>query len=65
MCIDIICKPFMQWADGRSYSGEWRENKMHGKGVYTDKDGHNWTGQFFHGSGPGLTCDLQNLHPAK
>ena len=55
----------MQWADGRSYSGEWRENKMHGKGVYTDKDGHNWTGQFFHGSGPGLTCDLQNLHPAK
>ncbi|MCO5592751.1 hypothetical protein L7F22_046754 [Adiantum nelumboides] len=47
-----------KWPDGRCYSGDWRDNKMHGNGVYVDKDGHKWTGQFFNGSGPGLTCEL-------
>lgn len=38
--------------------GEWVDNRMHGLGVYTDVEGHKWEGQFFNGSGPGLTCQL-------
>ncbi len=46
------------WPDGRRYDGMWEENRMHGHGVYTDASGHKWEGQFYNGSGPGLTCQL-------
>lgn len=46
------------WPDGRRYEGQWEENRMHGLGVYRDARGHKWEGQFFNGSGPGLTCQL-------
>lgn len=42
-----------------SYEGEWVQNKMHGKGKYTDTNGHTWHGQFYNGAGPGLTYILQ------
>ena len=35
--------------------GAWDHNKMHGDGTYRDAEGHEWAGQFFNGSGPGLT----------
>lgn len=38
--------------------GLWEHNRMHGQGTYTDAEGHQWSGQFFNGSGPGLTCML-------
>ena len=38
--------------------GLWEHNRMHGQGTYTDAEGHQWSGQFFNGSGPGLTCLL-------
>lgn len=27
---------------------------MHGEGTYTDKAGHQWTGTYYNGMGPGL-----------
>ena len=46
--------------DGTSkYVGLWENSRMHGMdGVYTDKESHEWKGQFYNGSGPGLTCQL-------
>jgi hypothetical protein len=38
--------------------GAWVHNVMHGTGVITDTQGHRWTGRFFNGAGPGLTCEL-------
>lgn len=38
--------------------GQWVANVMHGEGCFTDTEGHQWTGQFFNGAGPGLTCQL-------
>eukprot|EP00798_Chlamydomonas_sp_ICE-L_P030534 gene30534-35563_t len=46
------------WSDGQLYEGQWADNKMHGLGVYTDTSGHKWEGQFYNGSGPGLTLQL-------
>ena len=33
------------WSDGRS-NGEWRDNNMHGSGVYTWKDGRMYEGDY-------------------
>ena len=38
-----------KWADGATYQGSWRENKMHGQGKYVDKEGDSWKGQFHNG----------------
>ena len=35
-----------RWADGREYEGDWRDNKMHGKGVFTWKDGRRYVGEY-------------------
>ena len=43
------------WADGSFYKGSWESNTMHGEGEYVDAEGRTWTGQYFNGSGPGLT----------
>eukprot|EP00826_Nyctotherus_ovalis_P043782 TRINITY_DN4657_c0_g6_i2.p2 TRINITY_DN4657_c0_g6~~TRINITY_DN4657_c0_g6_i2.p2 ORF type:complete len:142 (+),score=38.10 TRINITY_DN4657_c0_g6_i2:856-1281(+) len=32
--------------DGRKYTGEWKDNCMHGKGVYTWKDGRKYEGEY-------------------
>jgi len=39
-------KGYYKWADGRTYEGEWFENKMHGKGVFTWADGRKYDGEY-------------------
>jgi len=39
----------MSYADGSSYEGYWRNNLMHGDGVYIDADKINWQGIFVEG----------------
>ena len=46
------------WPDGRHYEGDFFENNLHGQGLFKDVQGHVWTGQFFNGSGPGLTMRI-------
>ena len=29
----------MTWLDGRRYEGEWKEEKYHGQGIWTNADG--------------------------
>ncbi|CAC9456637.1 conserved hypothetical protein [Leishmania infantum JPCM5] len=43
-----------QWRDGALYCGQWRSNRMHGEGIYTDVQGHVWKGRYYNGTGPGL-----------
>lgn len=33
-------------ADGRMFRGDWLNNKMHGKGIYTWKDDRKYEGEF-------------------
>jgi hypothetical protein len=43
------------WPDRKTvYNGQWRANRMHGEGTYTDSNGVVWTGRFYNGTGPGL-----------
>jgi hypothetical protein len=51
--ITILIKPILtlnllkiRWADGREYSGEWKDNKMHGKGIFSWKDGRRYEGEY-------------------
>jgi len=37
---------FLRWADGREYDGDWRDNKMEGKGLFTWKDGRKYIGDY-------------------
>jgi hypothetical protein len=34
------------WSDGRKYEGEWKNNKMHGKGTFTWSDGRKYVGEY-------------------
>jgi len=34
------------WADGWTYEGEWKQNKMAGHGTYTWPDGIKYIGQY-------------------
>ncbi|KAG5484158.1 hypothetical protein CUR178_07312 [Leishmania enriettii] len=43
-----------RWRDGAMYCGQWRANRMHGEGVYTDVNAHVWKGRYYNGTGPGL-----------
>ncbi|KAK7196314.1 MORN repeat [Novymonas esmeraldas] len=43
-----------QWRNGAIYCGQWRTNRMHGEGIYTDAQGHVWKGRYYNGTGPGL-----------
>ena len=36
--------------------GEWKANRMHGKGEYIDAKGVSWNGRFYNGVGPGLSA---------
>ena len=31
---------------GETYTGEWKDNKMHGKGIFTWKDGRKYDGEY-------------------
>ena len=44
--IFVLFKNSRRWADGREYEGDWRDNKMHGKGVFTWKDGRRYVGEY-------------------
>ena len=47
------------WPDGKTqYVGQWRANRMHGEGTYTDSNGTVWSGRFYNGTGPGLRQSL-------
>jgi hypothetical protein len=35
------------WSDGRGYEGYWKNSKMHGKGIYTWKDGRRYEGEYY------------------
>lgn len=35
------------WNDGRSYLGEWYDQKLHGLGIYKWKDGKVYKGEYF------------------
>lgn len=35
-----------QWADGRCFNGEWKNNKMEGRGVFTWPDGRKYEGEY-------------------
>ena len=34
------------WSDGRKYEGDWKNNKMHGNGMYTWADGRKYMGEY-------------------
>lgn len=34
------------WSDGRTYTGEWKDNKMHGHGEFKWLDGRSYTGYY-------------------
>lgn len=38
--------------------GQWLDGRMHGQGAFVDAEGRRWAGQFYNGSGPGLTYQL-------
>ena len=35
-----------QWADGRIFKGDWKNNKMHGKGEFSWSDGRRYIGEY-------------------
>lgn len=53
-----VMQRLVQYSERLCLQGLWEHNRMHGDGIYTDAQGHQWSGQFFNGSGPGLTCLL-------
>jgi hypothetical protein len=34
------------WSDHREYTGDWKNNKMDGKGVFTWMDGRKYEGDY-------------------
>jgi hypothetical protein len=34
------------WPDGRTYTGQFKDNKMHGLGVFTWPDGRKYEGEY-------------------
>ncbi len=42
------------WSDGRSYVGEWKDNKMHGRGTFTFTGGKIYIGQFINDKRHGM-----------
>ena len=40
-------KGLYTWADGRKYSGDWQDNKMHGFGYYSWPDGKTYKGLIY------------------
>jgi len=37
-------KGLYEFPDGSKYEGEWKDQKMHGDGVFTDLNGNKWEG---------------------
>lgn len=35
-----------QWTDGRKYTGDWKDNMMHGFGVFTFEDERVYRGEY-------------------
>jgi len=35
-----------KWADGRLFTGDWKQNKMHGFGKFTWEDGRSYEGEY-------------------
>ena len=43
-----------KWSDGRSYTGEYIDDKKHGYGIYRWQDGRKYTGYWYFGKQHGL-----------
>ena len=41
---EIIFIGRYQWSDGRTYNGDWKNNKMDGKGEFSWADGRKYIG---------------------
>lgn len=39
-------KGLYKWADGRTYDGDWLQNKMHGSGLFYWEDGRRYEGEY-------------------
>lgn len=42
----VILVGVYQWADGRIFKGDWKNNKMHGKGEFSWSDGRRYIGEY-------------------
>lgn len=51
------CQGRYAWTNGDVYTGEWRDDKPHGRGTYTSPDGERHVGEWREGKrhGPGIT----------
>ena len=45
-----------EWSDGRTYLGEYKQDKKHGYGLYKWADGRKYDGFWFKGRQHGLGC---------
>lgn len=42
---EFFIKGLYEFPDGSKYEGEWKDQKMHGDGVFTDLNGNKWEGE--------------------
>lgn len=42
------------WVTGEQYRGDWKDNKLHGKGIFTYKNGDKYEGDWQNGLRHGL-----------
>ena len=47
--INIIGRGIYEFPDGSIYDGQWNNHKLHGEGVYIDREGLKWEGEFVNG----------------
>lgn len=57
-------KGLLKWNDGRSYEGEFVEDKRHGYGEFTWSDGRKYLGEWRNGKQHGIGI-LQNANGNK
>lgn len=39
-----------EFSDGTYYEGYWKDHRMHGEGLFIDKNGKKWEGEFVEGT---------------
>jgi hypothetical protein len=43
-------KGIYEFSDGTYYEGYWKDHRMHGEGLFIDKNGKKWEGEFVEGT---------------